>query len=71
MAILAVVIIFLLMTILWAAFTWLFSALAVSAANAWIMQGTFADGWAACWDRWWVLLLWAFVFSCSINIVRR
>lgn len=43
---------------------WLvFFGLALGAANAWIIQGTFAAGWHAVWARWPIALLWGLLFG--------
>ena len=40
----------------------LFGGLAVGAANAWILQGTFAEAWSAYWGRWLIGLGWSVLF---------
>jgi len=39
------------------------TGLSVGAANSWILQGNFTDGWTAVWDRWLVALGWAILFG--------
>lgn len=48
-----------------------FTALAVGAANAWIIESTFSDGWDAAWNRWPITFLWALVFSVGAGAARR
>lgn len=45
----------------------LFGAVAVGAANSWIMQGNFSDGWSAAWDRKLPLLGWSILFLGSTS----
>lgn len=45
-----------------AALVTLWGGVAVGAANAWIMQGTFGEAWSAYWDRWYIGLGWAILF---------
>ena len=49
----------------------IFTALSVGAMNAWIMEGTFSDGWSAAWDRWFITILWALLFSGGGVASRR
>lgn len=44
-----------------------FGGLAVGAANAWIMQGTFGDAWVAWWDRWYISAGWMILFMGGIS----
>lgn len=37
------------------------AALAVGAANAWIMEGNFTDGWHKAWERWPITLGWSLI----------
>lgn len=50
--------------------TFLFSTLALATANAWVFQGTFSDGWAMCWDRWYIVLAWSVLFLGIMSIFR-
>lgn len=44
------------------------SALAISCANSWIMQDTFANGWSASVDRWYITLGFGLLFGgLSVN----
>lgn len=45
--------------------------LAVGSANAWILQGTFSDGWHAVWDRWVQSLGWSLIFLAVWRGARR
>lgn len=40
----------------------LIGAVAIGAANSWIMLGNFSDGWDAAWDRPFILFLWSALF---------
>lgn len=43
--------------------------LAIGSANAWILEGTFSDGWDAVWDRWLPAVGWALIFVAGISVV--
>jgi hypothetical protein len=42
--------------------SFLLMALAVGTCNAWILEGTFSDGWAAAFDRWLVTIGFGLLF---------
>ena len=43
------------------------AGLAVGAANAWILESAFSDGWNAVWDRWLITFGWAFLFLGGVG----
>lgn len=51
------------------AMTW--SALAIGAANAWVLNAQFSDGWHAAWGKPWVLLGWSLLFMGTLAGTRR
>jgi len=46
------------------------AGLAIGAGNAWILQGTFSDGWHAVWDRWGAALGWSVLFGSVFTLSR-
>ena len=50
--------------------SFLLTSIALATANAWIFMGTFSEGWAACWDRWPIVLGWSFIFVVLFGIFR-
>ena len=54
--------------------SFVFSALAIGAGNAWVLEGTFSDGWSRAWDRPIITFLWGLLFLSSgsaLGISRR
>lgn len=43
--------------------------LAIGTANAWILEGTFSDGWSAVWDRWVPALGWSVIFLVGASLL--
>jgi hypothetical protein len=50
------------------AFSFLMTCLSLATANAWVFERTFAEGWEACWDRWYIVLAWSVIFLSSWKI---
>lgn len=46
----------------------LWTGVAIGSANAWILQGTFSDGWSAVWDRWLIAIGWTTLFTSIFGI---
>lgn len=42
--------------------------LAIGSANAWIIEGTFNDGWHAVWDRWLIATGWGILFLGGLGL---